>query len=602
MAESDPGLIETRERIQDRLRKYLMQLQCTEHNWKESKVPESLVAYIVGDLLPVIRDCVYLEDQRVLITLNVDESELPGVQDRMVAYQAHAVNLAGVTCKFTFSWVGAYEDLVQIMTNVEMYGCDGSISPSDIVHGYEPLTEPPAFQYLSLRPDSSSTPEKDWKYWYNQVWETIAKMPERAKQQLKVDLGIPPGKVEPPNLGESPKPIVKPKVTTSSSSSSPHISRINEPTLHESVVHATSLLVQEMVGKGILKGNTPKLEPFHGDPQAKQTPFAMWERRVLSFDGQYTDTAIKEAMQLSLKGRAAQDLDTLAPDATWKEILEVLRTKYQNKASCDALLTAFYNLKMTDEDDLASFSTKLEQQLKHVLNNFPEKLATKDYWSLLKERFFHGVPSHIRTNIRNLFDLPGTSYYQLLSAARRIEGESSMVETKDKGHEEEKSSKANKSKNQPRVSAVQIGSEHDFKKLEKAFSQTSTEVQSMQQTLKDITKALGKLQQQQPTTSSNHTQNNEGDGVTTHSNPNYNNSRGRGRWRGGGRFNRGRGFGRGYGSPKPILCYWCRDHVSAEEAQHPIQNCPFYSKCKTQWWSNVQAQDSTNNTSSNQEN
>ena len=52
---------------------------------------------------------------------------------------------------------------------------------------------------------------------------------------------------------------------------------------------------------------------------------------------------------------------------------------------------------------------------------------------------------------------------------------------------------------------------------------------------------------------------------------------------------RGRGGrnGRGRGGFRPrsgkILCYWCQDFVSEEEAGHKIANCPYQSTARSDW-------------------
>ena len=50
----------------------------------------------------------------------------------------------------------------------------------------------------------------------------------------------------------------------------------------------------------------------------------------------------------------------------------------------------------------------------------------------------------------------------------------------------------------------------------------------------------------------------------------------------------GRGRGRGRGGFRPssgkILCYWCQDFVSEEEASHKIANCPYQSTARSDWW------------------
>ena len=84
------------------------------------------------------------------------------------------------------------------------------------------------------------------------------------------------------------------------------------------------------------------------------------------------------------------------------------------------MLSVFYALHMSDNEDCASFSSKLEQQLSHVQAMYPAKLTDSAYWNILRDRFFHGLHSSIRTNVRSDY-AKNTSYYELLQTARVIE-------------------------------------------------------------------------------------------------------------------------------------------------------------------------------------
>ena len=77
------------------------------------------------------------------------------------------------------------------------------------------------------------------------------------------------------------------------------------------------------------------------------------------------------------------------------------------------MLSVFYGLKMTSAKDCAAFSSKLEQTLSYVQAMYPKELNNKQYWHLLKDRFFHGLPVSLRTNIRSEYE-QGKDYYPLL--------------------------------------------------------------------------------------------------------------------------------------------------------------------------------------------
>ena len=181
----------------------------------------------------------------------------------------------------------------------------------------------------------------------------------------------------------------------------------------EGVLQASQVMVQQLVEKGMLKGSIPKLDNFNGDQQSTKISFHVWEKQVMALEGDYTPASIRTAIRNSLKGRALQDISILPPDTDWKVLLETLRIRYQHKASYDSMLSVFYGLQMTSAEDCAAFSSKLEQKLSYVQAMYLEKLNTKQYWHLLRERFFHGLPVNLRTNIRNEYE-KGIDYYPLL--------------------------------------------------------------------------------------------------------------------------------------------------------------------------------------------
>ena len=192
---------------------------------------------------------------------------------------------------------------------------------------------------------------------------------------------------------------------------------------------------------------------------------------MMDLEGDYTASSIRTAIRNSLKGRALQDISILPPDTNWKALVDTLRIKYQHKASYDSMLSVFYGLQMISAEDCAAFSSKLEQKLSYVQAMYPNKLSNKQYWHLLRERFFHGLVS-LRTNIRNEYEL-GKDYYPLLQAARMIESElKADPQYKTNNKVESKADKKAKAKG----AAGLISADRDLNSLEKAWSETANEM------------------------------------------------------------------------------------------------------------------------------
>ena len=165
-------------------------------------------------------------------------------------------------------------------------------------------------------------------------------------------------------------------------------------------------------------------------------------------------------------------------------MLDTLKIKYQHKASYDNMLSVFYGLQMTSTEDCATFSSKLEQKLSYVQAMYPSKLNNTQYWHLLRERFFHGLPVALRSNIR--------SEYENTQATRIIESElKADPQYKSTGKVDSKSEKKAKAKG----AASLIDTDGDLSNLKKICDVTANDMKAMKQTLQSITTCIGHLQQ-----------------------------------------------------------------------------------------------------------
>ena len=191
---------------------------------------------------------------------------------------------------------------------------------------------------------------------------------------------------------------------------------------------------------------------------------------------------------------------------------------------------------------------------------YPDELNNNQYWHLLRERFFHGLPVNFRTNIRNEYE-KGVDNYPLLQAARMIESE---LQADPQFKLDDKFEPKTDRKAKAKKAASLLSADKDLHYLEKAWSETANEMKAMQKTLQDITICIGHLQENRssqhipPTNDMNPT--NQGNNNTQ--------TRGRGLYRGRGGRNRGRG--QSFHQDRPPICWWCKGKVSREEAQHRI--------------------------------
>ena len=130
----------------------------------------------------------------------------------------------------------------------------------------------------------------------------------------------------------------------------------------------------------------PQFEYFFGDEKKNKLDFGMWERQILSAATTHSVAAIKQAM----KGQALMVTPALPSEASWEELLQALKIKYQDKAPYDVLMSQFYGTKMELEEKCASFGTRLEQKLNQISFQYPNKISEDMYrrkifpWSVKK--------------------------------------------------------------------------------------------------------------------------------------------------------------------------------------------------------------------------
>ena len=546
------------------VRENLVQLHCEDVSWEQAtdKIPLDLVRYLLGDLVPHLSTLVFFRGNRCLFT--IDWTKIPNsyaVWQYMVDNSFHkrtSMQVAHYHFTFMLSHVGPkYEDLVDLYCQAHLGEPHPSFRKEDVwVQGSLQPTEHPEMLYLP--PNLPGSTPKKANIAKPQAGSDLPSLEEMGQQEL-VELV----KQLLAERANRQTPLANPNkdVTVAGHTS------MNQ----ESLIQSSQAILQGLAEGGYIHAKTPKFESFFGDEKKNKLDFDMWERQVMSAATTHSGAAIKQAMMQSLKGQALMVTSALPPDASWEKLLQALKIKYQDKAPYDVLMAQFYGTKMDIDEKCASFGTRLEQKLNQVSLQYPDKISKTMYWNCVRERFFHGLPKDLRTNLRTQFD-SGATYYQMLELARIVESENfhenSGIETK---------ATSNKGKSKINVASVDNP------------TQQIQQMQQLQGAVKGLTKLLQNNQQQTQLpqipqfvsqTGPKGTQENvntlpqatNGQGSTTP-------QRGRG-GRGG---YRGRG-GRGRGGM--ILCYWCRDFLPKDQANHKVAQCPYQKEAKNGWWKN----------------
>ena len=562
------------------VRENLVQLHCEDVSWEQAtdKIPLDLVRYLLGDLVPHLNTLVFLRGNRCLFM--IDWTRVPDsytVWQYMLNNSFHKrtpMQVAHYQFTFMLSHVGPkYEDLVDLYCQAYWGEPHPSFRKEDVwVQGsLQPMEHP---EMLYLPPTLPwSTPKKA---------STAKPQSENDSPKLE-DMGQQ-------ELIELVKQLFKERANRPLSNPNRDATVAGHTSMNqESFIQSSQAILQGLAEGGYIHAKTPKFENFFGDEKKNKIDFDMWESQVLSAATTHSGAAIKQAMMQSLKGQALMVISALPPDATWDKLLEALKIKYQDKAPYDVLMAQFYGTKMETDEKCASFGTRLEQKLNQVSWQYPNKISETMYWNCVRERFFHGLPKDMRTNLRTQFD-SGASYYQMLELARIVESENIHSGTEVKNT-------SSKGKGKVNVASVdnptqQMQQMQQMQQLQGAVKGLTKLIQDNQQQLQlpqatqFVPQANPKPAQENRNTLSQAT---NGQGSTTP-------QRGRG-GRGG---YRGRG-GRGRGGL--MLCYWCRDFLPKEQANHKVAQCPYQKQAKAEYWKNQlgTVQGNTQTTQSNTE-
>ena len=453
------------------VRENLVQLHCEDVSWEQAtdKIPLDLVRYLLGHLVPHLSTLVFFRGNRCLFT--IDWTKIPNsnaVWQYMVDNSFHkriSMQVAHYHFTFMLSHVGPkYEDLVDLYCQAHLGEPHPSFRKEDVwVQGSLQPMEHPAMLYLPPNLPGS-TPKK----------ANIAKPQSRSDLPSLEEIGQQ-------ELVELVKQLLEERANRPTPLSNPNKdATVADHTCmnQESLIQSSQAILQGLAEGGYIHAKTPKFESFFGDEKKNKLDFDMWEKQVLSAATTHSGAAIKQAMMQSLKGQALMVTSALPPDASWEKLLQALKIKYQDKASYDVLMAQFYGTKMDIDEKCTSFGTRLEEKLNQVSLQYPNKISETMYWNCVRERFFHGLPKDMRTNLRTQFD-SGATYYQMLELARIVESENfhenSGIEAKIT---------SNKGKSKVNVASVDNP------------TQQIQQMQQLQGAVKGLTKLLQNNQQQ----------------------------------------------------------------------------------------------------------
>ena len=109
-----------------------------------------------------------------------------------------------------------------------------------------------------------------------------------------------------------------------------------------SPVHEVSSILHTLLKDGTLRTNIPKLSAFSGERAKGEVSFEQWSYELQTLRKTYSDSALREGIQRSLRGAAADTVRNMGPDVPLDTIIKKFTIVYGNVKSFDLLMRDFY--------------------------------------------------------------------------------------------------------------------------------------------------------------------------------------------------------------------------------------------------------------------
>ena len=104
-----------------------------------------------------------------------------------------------------------------------------------------------------------------------------------------------------------------------------------------------SSILHSLIKERALRTNIPKLSVFSGERLKGEASFEQWSYELQSLRKTYSESALREGIQRSLKGAAADTVHNKGSEATLDTIIKKFSIIYGNVKSYDFLMADFYH-------------------------------------------------------------------------------------------------------------------------------------------------------------------------------------------------------------------------------------------------------------------
>ena len=165
------------------------------------------------------------------------------------------------------------------------------------------------------------------------------------------------------------------------------------------------------------------MSAFSGERAKGEVSFEQWSYEFQTLRKTYSDSALREGIQHSLRGAAADTVRNLGPDVPLDTIIKKFTIVYGNVKSFDLLMWDIYHTDQGEEESVPSFATQVEGLISQIWDKFPDKLACLEEQRLPKDCLFHGCKKSIWNSVKYCFADLQIDYMHFLEECHKAEDE-----------------------------------------------------------------------------------------------------------------------------------------------------------------------------------
>ena len=208
---------------------------------------------------------------------------------------------------------------------------------------------------------------------------------------------------------------------------------LSKPDASGSQPNDVSSIIHSLIKEGALRTNILKLSAFSGEMLKGEASLEQWSYELQTLRKTYSESALRQGIQRSLKRAAADTVCNMSPDASLDTIIKKFTTIYGNVKYYDILMGDFYRADQGKDETVTSFATQIEGLLSHVMDTFPNQIPLAKEQILLKDRLFHGCQKSVRDSVKYCHADPSVDYMTFLEECRIAEDEDRAGKPKPKG-------------------------------------------------------------------------------------------------------------------------------------------------------------------------